>query len=61
MATRDTYLIRDGKGRMRSVIAFSHRGAVREYLATYPSLSGESIEVKRRGPGSGDWQAFRVG
>jgi hypothetical protein len=46
---------------MRSVVAFSHRGAVREYLATYPSAKGETIEVKTRGRGSDDWMAFRVG
>jgi hypothetical protein len=58
MPTKDAYLIRDGRGHMRTVVAFSSRGAVRNYLEQYPAQAGEELEVKRRL--SGDWETFRV-
>jgi hypothetical protein len=60
MPTKAMYLIRNARGHMRTVIAQSHRGAIREYLSAYPTAPGEDLEVKQRGAGADDWQAFRV-
>jgi hypothetical protein len=57
---KEVYQVRDGRGRIRTVIGFSHRGVVKIYLSEYPTLPGETIEVKRRGFGPDDWQAFKV-
>ncbi len=58
MPTKDAYLIRNGRGYMRTVQAFSSRGAIRDYLEQYPTQAGEVLEVKRRL--AGDWEAFKV-
>lgn len=52
------YLVRDGNGRMRTMIGYSTRGVIREYLWKYPTRPGETLEVKERGRGG--WEAFRV-
>lgn len=58
MPAKAMFLIRNSRGHVRTVIAFSHRGAVQEFLAQYPTMIGETISVKQRG--SGSWQEFRV-
>lgn len=60
MPAKSAYLIRNARGHMRTVQAQSHRGAIREFLAQYPTTPGETLEVKRRGAGTDDWLAFRV-
>jgi hypothetical protein len=60
---RSMYQVRDSSGRIRTVIAFSHRGAVNEYLETYDPSVGEILDVKRRGAdpeGEEGWQSFKV-
>jgi hypothetical protein len=57
---KETYLVRDGGGKMRSVTAFSHKGAIRQYLVLYPSERGETLEVKARGDGPDTWMAFKL-
>lgn len=58
MPTKDAYLIRDGRGRMRTLQGFSSRGVIREYLEQYPTQAGEVLEVKRRL--AGEWEAYKV-
>jgi hypothetical protein len=58
MPEKMMFLVRDGRGRMRTLIGFSTKGVVRDYLEQYPTESGEVLEVKPRGGGS--WEAFKV-
>lgn len=60
MPEKASYLVRNARGYMRTIVGFSHKGVVREYIELYPTEPGETIEVKRRGAGSDDWQAFRL-
>lgn len=61
MPEKDAYLIRDSGGKMRTVQAFSHRGAIRIYVEQFNPPKGEELDVKRRLAGKKDWQRFRVG
>lgn len=58
MARREAYLVRGADGRMRTVQAFSVRGAAKLYLAKYRPKRGDIIEIKPRG--RGDWEAFKI-
>jgi hypothetical protein len=44
---------------MRTVVAFSPRGAVKIYMVKYGAGAGDILEVKPRG--HGDWEAYRIG
>jgi hypothetical protein len=58
MARKQAYLIRGSDGCMRTVQAFSPRGAAKEYLRKYKPKKGELLSVKPRG--HGDWSDFQV-
>lgn len=55
---KEMYLVRGPDGRMRTIMAFSVRGAAKEYLDRYPTKAGDEISVKLRS--AGDWQHFQV-
>ena len=59
MPAKSAYLIRNARGRMATVVAQSHRGAMKLYLTKYPTTPGDVLEVKPRGEGA--WEAFKVG
>ena len=53
--------MRDGRGRMSPVTAFSYRGALRIWLQTplgKQSKRGDFISIKPRG--HGEWQDYKV-
>lgn len=55
---KEMYLVRGADGTMRTIIAFSSRGAVKIYIAKYSTRKGDILEVKPRG--RGQWEAFKV-
>ena len=59
MSKKSMYLVRDGLGRMNTVVAQSEKGAVREFLHKYPTTPGETLAVKLRG-GSAIWALYKV-
>lgn len=59
MPRRDFYLIRRvADGKIRTVVAFSPRGAMERFTVEYRPPAGEVFEVKPRG--RGDWEAYKV-
>jgi hypothetical protein len=52
------YLVRGADGTMRTIVAFSSRGAINIYLTKYSADKGDILSVKPRG--RGDWEDFRV-
>lgn len=60
MPPKAMYLIRNSRGHMRTIVAQSHRGAIKQYLVAYPTAPGENLDVKQRGAGADDWQSYRV-
>ena len=60
MAAKRMFQVRNDAGHLRTVMAASHRGAVKAFVAKYKTLPREEIDVKERGEPSSDWQRFRV-
>lgn len=60
MPAKSMYMIQNARGHMRTVIAFSHRGAIEVFLEEFPTARGEVLKVKARGAGPDTWQEFRV-
>jgi hypothetical protein len=58
MPAKTAYLIRNSRGHMRTIIGFSTRGAVNEFIAAFPTVPGEILAVKERL--SGSWEEFKV-
>ena len=52
------YLVRGGDGKMRTIMAFSTKGAVKIYLENYPARKGDILSVKLRG--QGDWEEYDI-
>ncbi len=52
------HLVRDGEGKMRTIMANGCRGAINEFLKKYATMSGEQLSVKERGVG--DWEDYTV-
>lgn len=59
MAKKEMFLIRDGEGEMRTVMATSCRGAINSFLQKYPTTPGEELSVKKRGVGGWDHYTVR--
>jgi hypothetical protein len=59
--TREQYFLvrRVADGTCRTVMAYSTKGAMTKFLATYRPPVGEIVEIKLRG-GGGDWEAYKV-
>lgn len=53
------FLVRGGDGRVRTIMASSHRQAVRIYADRYDPDDGDEIDVKERGAGQ-CWERYRV-
>jgi hypothetical protein len=60
MPLKQMFQIQNSRGHIRTVIGFSHKGALKEYLDTYPTQAGETLGVKARGEDSGSWQYFKL-
>jgi hypothetical protein len=60
MSRKTMFLVRGEDGRMRTIMAVSHRQAARIYADRYAVGDGEEIDVKERGAGP-CWERFRVG
>ena len=58
MAAVEAYLVRDGAGRMMTIMAQSVNGAKQAYLRTKRPKKGTQFSVKPRG--YGDWTHFDV-
>lgn len=59
MPARETYLVqRVDDGTFRSVIGYSHRTAMKQFIADYRPPAGERFRVKPRG--HGEWMEFKV-
>lgn len=58
MPRKIMFLVRDGEGHMRTVVAFSSRGAVKSYLRKFPTAIDEELGVKERGVDG--WENFTV-
>jgi hypothetical protein len=55
--------VRDSSGKIRTVTAFSHKGAVSAYVRAYDPAVGEILDVKLRGaPGDSDdgWRSYKI-
>jgi hypothetical protein len=60
MPGKESYLVRDGGGRMYTVTAHSVRGALKLFLAKHRRQvsSGDYVSIKPRG--HGDWVDYKV-
>lgn len=59
MGAKTHYLCRTEDGKCRTVVAQSHRGAMKKFLEKYDGERGEVVDVKERGAGD-DWQSFKI-
>lgn len=54
------FMVRTEDGKYRTVVAQSHKGAMRQFLEQYDAEPGDELDVKRRGDSGETWQRFRV-
>ena len=60
-AKKEQYQVRDDGGRIRTILAFSHRGAARLFAEKFdPPGHRVVVDVKRRGDSSDTWQSFSL-
>lgn len=52
------YLVRGDDGKMRTIMAGSEIGAVKDYIRKYKPRSGDIVLVKERG--RGDWSEYDI-
>jgi hypothetical protein len=56
--------VRSSDGRIRTVTAFSHQGAIREYIDAHDPPIGEILDVKLRGAEPDDesegWRSYKI-
>jgi hypothetical protein len=60
---KSMWQVRDAGGKIRTVTAFSHAGAVKRYIAEHDPPDGEILDVKRRGEdpdGEYGWRSYKV-
>lgn len=58
MAAKAQFLVRDGSGKMATVVAHSVRGALQLFIHKYKPAIGDVVSVKPRG--SGDWADYTI-
>lgn len=56
-ATRQ-FLVRDAKGRMKTIMSTSVRAAAKDYVNKYRPKRGDFFSVKERG--TGDWADYEA-
>jgi hypothetical protein len=61
---RAAWQVRSSDGKIRTVTAFSHKGAVASYLESFDPEVGEVLDVKLRGAPPDDeddgWRSFKI-